>query len=612
MTIQGVSPDSESEVGTIPASIILTLLDDQVLEKVVRHALESRIKLGRSVHYALDRALDDHVKVAGFRNASAAPAPVILKQVCDRVRLSPQVGEPVLKAWYEAQPELCHAVESLLAERGLPLRSDASRTESLEEVSQQSQVHGALVACAERLPSYQQAEVGLMLQLLTGKMVVEDSGELELDTEHEGGERNLEEQDFELLSGDSQIGQLLCSTLSTLGDLPFSSTEWEKVVPAFATSLSSLIESKQAQRAMVSTLDNFLESIKLDYVDLLTFFQCDSEPWSVNNIIPTYSHVESHLRAEKLRVLLDRYVQVHDRAPVVSDEMTRAARRAELIPQVMDATRLLQRIFGVIDESDDDSLTGSNDSEPVCSGEVALAGESVLPTQEWEGAELTGAFISIPPCYIEDHLLLRLTCEDLEQENEELEHQNAGLRGQVKALEHQLYERRNQEESLRWAVAYRDNPEEPEEYPDLQSVGAAVELAIARYPGQLLFQLNADSDAEESAFKWPEQVWKALQWLATDYFASHLGDAPIPDIDEACRRACGMWYKTSQHETTMTQYRDSYTTRVDGRLIWLGEHIGKGNSFDPRRTIRIAFDWDRQLQKVVIGYIGQHQRSAAT
>ena len=187
-----------------------------------------------------------------------------------------------------------------------------------------------------------------------------------------------------------------------------------------------------------------------------------------------------------------------------------------------------------------------------------------------------------------------------------------GLKAQVKELELRLHQSRSQEESLRWAVAYRDNPDETGEVPDVESVGAAVELAMERYPGQLLFQLNAESEAEESAFKWPEQVWNALRWLATDYFTSHLGDNPITNIDEACRQACGMWYKTSQHETTMSQFRESYTTRVNGRVIWLGEHIGKGNSFDPRRTIRIAFDWDRQLQKVVIGYIGQHQRTAAT
>ena len=226
--------------------------------------------------------------------------------------------------------------------------------------------------------------------------------------------------------------------------------------------------------------------------------------------------------------------------------------------------------------------------------------------------DLTELFASIAPCDIDERLLLRLAYQDMEQDNEDLEHENAGLKARVKELEQQLYESRTNQESLLWAVAYRDNPEETEEVPDLDSVGAAVALAMERYPGQLLFQLNAESEAEDSAFKWPEQVWDALHWLATDYFTSHLGDHPIPNIDEACRQACGMWYKTSQHENTMTQFREAYTTRVNGRVIWLGEHIGKGNSFDPRRTIRIAFDWDRQLQKVVIGYIGQHQRTAAT
>jgi hypothetical protein len=73
-----------------------------------------------------------------------------------------------------------------------------------------------------------------------------------------------------------------------------------------------------------------------------------------------------------------------------------------------------------------------------------------------------------------------------------------------------------------------------------------------------------------------------------------------------------MWYKTSQHDTTMTTYRNSYTTRVGGRTVWLREHIGKGASLDPRRTIRIAFDWDRGLRKVIIGYIGRHQKTAAS
>lgn len=305
--------------------------------------------------------------------------------------------------------------------------------------------------------------------------------------------------------------------------------------------------------------------------------------------------------------------------------MSRAARRIELLPRLMKVGNALQRIFnGEAPDDGEADQESETDTEPVCSPLSSVQAASGGPASELDNPNQRLARgdredlgdldpeTAAPACDIDAHILLLLTLQDVEQENDDLEHENAGLKTQVKALEHQLYESRSQEENLRWAVAYRDNPGEAEEVPELETVGAAVALARERYPGQLLFQLNAESNADESSFKWPEQVWNALRWLATDYFTSHLGRNPIGDMDAACRSACGMWYKTSQHENTMTQFRDSYTTWVDGRRIWLGEHIGKGNSFDPRRTIRIAFDWDRQLQKVVIGYIGQHQRTSAT
>ena len=39
------------------------------------------------------------------------------------------------------------------------------------------------------------------------------------------------------------------------------------------------------------------------------------------------------------------------------------------------------------------------------------------------------------------------------------------------------------------------------------------------------------------------------------------------------------------------------------------EHIGRGPSTRPEETIRIAFAWDKDQKKVVIGYIGQHQKN---
>ncbi len=589
----------EGVLGPVAFSFVLSLLDDQVLETAVRGTLEARGQLPAGVRDALNRALDAHVRVDGFRSAGSAPAPVILRQVCDLVRSSPHLAGPVIRAWYETHPDLRSAVVALLEERQIPVREPDELAEPLEAVFQRSPVTDALAACVEDQPNYDPDIVSLMVQLLSGKAVVDD----------------LETQDTGPLHIDDDlvVSKVLQTALELLAQMPPTAPEWEVVIPEFSASLANLIEAKKGDREAASELSSLLSAIKEEHAGLLDFFQCDTGCWQLEASEPGFPFQQAHEQASRFRELLDEYAPLHDRAPVAAEEMARTARRMELLPRILEANNVLQSMF-----SGEEPATGGEDQEsqedlePVCSGGTAGGGEFVPSAGERESWELTESAAPIPPCDVEFIRDLRSYVEDLEEENDDLEHENKGLKEHVKELEQQLYESRTNQESLRWAVAYRDNPEEPEGVPDLESVGAAVALAKERYPGQLLFQLNADSDAEGSGFKWPEQVWNALLWLATDYFTSHLGDHPIPNIDEACREACGMWYKTSQHDTTMTQFRESYTTRVNGRLIWLGEHIGKGNSFDPRRTIRIAFDWDRQLQKVVIGYIGQHQRTAAT
>ena len=586
-------------MGPAPLGFLFTLLDDGVLETVVREALESRAQLPGGVRAALDRALDNHVKVDGFRSAGGAPVPVILRQVSELVKSSPQLATPLLRAWYETHPALRSDVAALLGEREIPVRPPESLEEPLEVVFQKSPVADALPSCAESLPDYDPDAVALMVQLLTGKALVDDL---------EAPETGLLHIDDDLV-----VSKVLQTALELLAQMPPTAPEWEAAIPEFSASLVDLIETKKEERETAKSLGRLLAAIKEDHGGLIEFFQCDTTNWQLEASEPGFPFQRVHEHASRFRELLDEYAPLHDRASVAAEEIARAARRMELLPRILEANNVLRKLFNGEDPATDGETADSKeDAEPVCSLASGLAGASVPFAAGGEAPDPTTSFTTIDPCDIEERLLLRLANQDLEQDNDDLEHENEGLKAQIKELEQQLHESRSQEESLRWAVAYRDNPEDTEEVPDLESVGDAVALAMERYPGQLLFQLNAESEAEESAFKWPDQVWNALRWLATDYFRSHLGDHPIPNIDEACRQACGMWYKTSQHETTMTQFREAYTTRVNGRVIWLGEHIGKGNSFDPRRTIRIAFDWDRQLQKVVIGYIGQHQRTAAT
>lgn len=61
----------------------------------------------------------------------------------------------------------------------------------------------------------------------------------------------------------------------------------------------------------------------------------------------------------------------------------------------------------------------------------------------------------------------------------------------------------------------------------------------------------------------------------------------------------------------MGQFAEYYEVVVDGRKHKLEEHISTGNGY-ARGTIRIAFYWDGDRGKVVVGYIGRHQRTTAT
>ena len=173
------------------------------------------------------------------------------------------------------------------------------------------------------------------------------------------------------------------------------------------------------------------------------------------------------------------------------------------------------------------------------------------------------------------------------------------------------------EEAERWRLAYESERDKPKLTVDearagVVSVDEAVEFATQLFPDRLLVKPNSKSQVEDNPFEKPEDVWLALEWLATTYHDAKAGIASVPDFDRSIREACGWQYKSDQHETTRNKYRDWYTVKANNKTYWLLEHIGAGASKDARHTIRVAFDWDKDEKRVVVGYIGQHQRTDAT
>ena len=141
------------------------------------------------------------------------------------------------------------------------------------------------------------------------------------------------------------VAGLLNDTLAALSALPSTAPEWAEVIPEFSTALTKLVEAKLEQRQLAGPLRELLDSILAEHAPLLDFFQCDTAAWSLADLAPDFPFQRARERGETLRDLLAQYAPLHDRAPVVAEELERAGQRATLVPRIMAAGESLGRLF---------------------------------------------------------------------------------------------------------------------------------------------------------------------------------------------------------------------------------------------------------------------------
>jgi hypothetical protein len=140
----------------------------------------------------------------------------------------------------------------------------------------------------------------------------------------------------------------------------------------------------------------------------------------------------------------------------------------------------------------------------------------------------------------------------------------------------------------------------------IEDADSAIKTAKKDFRGQLTF-LDGRIEKDASLFEEQELLYAALRWLATTYRDARTGTASRSDLDKSCRETCQFRYTAHQSDITMSMFASDYEVTFRGEKFRLREHIGYGTSTEPRHTIRIAFFFDEKKQKVVIGYIGQHQ-----
>lgn len=564
-------------------SVIFGFMDPEYHEVVVKRALDSRDKVSKEARGVLNSAINSTAKVSQFpKEPAKAPTPYLMEPILKTVTKSDKLAGTVLKVWAESHDVLGDVVVKHLDNLAMPAEyPDFS----------ENQFRGSWFSdvwereankILERHSDFDKDDVALMLCYVSGK-----------------------------IPGDQKKDDVLAQGLEYLRSLPPNAPEWEQEIPEFVKSLDAIREVKEKQRSQAVELDTAIADIGNACSAELAFFQRDITSWSVAQLSPDADILEALKLIKKLQSLLTEYQSVYGMAPVLSEEQIRRQERAALEPRILSMMDRIDRLMGESDGPNDDPPSGVEavyDSE----GPIEHIEEGSL-SGEVEEQQRIGEVIEPPDGNVTEIENERAFSDE---DYTSLQSKNQHLNRKLKSLHNKLYT--SEKEAEIWRVAYIEEASKEtatageDEDRVIESVNDAVALAKERFDDELLFQLNGKSRVKDNPFIHPKAVWDALQWLATTYYGARLGERSLTNPDLSIRKVCKWWYKGHQSDITMNKYEDWYTTKVGNKIYWLHKHIGTGSNKDARYTIRIAFDWDKSNERVIIGFIGQHQQTDAT
>ena len=625
---------------------IVRRMSSDFCAEVVQRALEWRKNTSGDLRKSFQSVLRKNVKIKGFRNSHKADNRLLLIEILRLLPFSAEIVGPVLQIWMDSHTELYEVVYGHLSELKMPIHGlDFSENRFAGrwnfDIWQQEKEN--IVASHSH---FSEDDVALMLCCVSGNMPDPDDGDIDAPAESQG---------------DAFFPQWL----EELRKLPADAPQWQQA-NEFVASATEIIQHKTNVRSYTLKYNVVLAEMKQEVGRELAFFQIDLDSWSVerlsnrqagNHLATPEEMTELLRRTESLKVLLTDYKPVHDIAPTIEEDAALWRQRGELQRQILGCLNQIYQLFSSSDEGDDVLAATGNwqaslipeSAVPPCEGQGGHSQiDSTQPDDQSPSTEVpnrppdstdtpaaevslsdTSALEDDEPDSTQTSMHVRSdesvhepgaeTSYDSDTVNASLESENSALRQELQALRGEL--KTSQELVRLWRVAYEEarkrmaptaKPPSEDEFLPIEDVRTAVALAREKYSGELLFKPNSKSEIDDNPYEKPTNVLAALAWLATTFYRSKMGEVSVPDFDSSIKKVCGWSYTGRQSRNTMTRYKPWYTTSLEGKTYWLKKHVGTGSNKDSRYTIRIAFDWDRTRQIVVVGYIGQHQQTDAT
>ncbi|HRJ07149.1 MAG TPA: hypothetical protein PK490_03580 [Prosthecobacter sp.] len=207
----------------------------------------------------------------------------------------------------------------------------------------------------------------------------------------------------------------------------------------------------------------------------------------------------------------------------------------------------------------------------------------------------------------------------LEEDNQEQSEKIRLLESQLASQAEETERQRSLAENYRFALEQRkkghveNDQTTPSQYLPPDTVAQAVENAERDHHEKLVFSWNNKGKPADCPYRFPDEVERAFNWLATTYWLARTGKHPCADLDKSVRELIPGWsFSGGQKKHSVGKHESWYQCTWNRKDYWIGEHLGCGTSKRPEETIRIAFAWDDEQKKIVIGFIGQHQRNSNT
>ena len=565
----------------VPPSALFELLDDDFANAVVERACASRAKASPDARKALTNAVKHCIKLQGFRDILRAPPNRLAPAILDEIdRYNDRLAEAVLRVWDESQKPLRKIVAAHLKSDGT---SVVRRWRSFATAEQQEEWLARGSRLAEEHAEADKNDVLLMFWLASGVVPIPSDGEDGYFFESPRFQRWVDE----------------------LAKLPPDAPEWFEA-NKFGVVVAELGEEKVTTHIAghVTLLAEDIDSLREKFNEELRYLEIDTSAWAKNaeqhlSTLPMASAIVHGLKEQ-----LKAYRPIRQQAALREEEKRRAAAREDRETAILkSAAEWAELMSGppdpplrqIADQRAEYKTDGAEDGGDAA--EVAdLRSQVEKLTEENKRLE-------------ETHQKL---AEELRESKAGIQLEKAQLSDEIGVLKNDLAQSRESEQY--WRKMYADSgsrtDEEPEAPVSFANAAAAIAHAERTFPTQLGFALNGKSE-KNYPYQKPQEVFDALAWLATEYHRLRPNPGPSPDFDRMIKEACPGWsYKPNQTETTMGMYREWYQTSRAGKLYDLANHIGKGNGRDPKNTIRIAFAWDEEDNRVVVGYIGRHQRNS--